>query len=195
MHTLGKTVSITLFIAVMTGCATPRAPLSAAELERLITREYPGKTAQQVLDAAVRLWRLSDGDDYRITTTAAGLTAERSWTTHSQMIRFAGTDTWTFDATESSGTTTARMTITSFKRGTTVTMLGSTPSIQTGPLVGGTVKGTALHDIFWARMDFLLGTRPDWMTCAEADARVSARDTWGDNDALCNGFNMKDSAP
>jgi hypothetical protein len=57
------------------------------------------------------------------------------------------------------------------------------------------VQGTAIYDVFWGRMDYLLGLRSDWMTCAMANSRVSDKLVWGDNSALCNSFNMKDQRP
>ncbi len=181
--------------AALAGCTTARPSMSDAELERVLTRDYPGRSAQDVLAAATRLWRLADGDDFRITPGDGSVAAERQWVFHSQMVRITGTDNWTLTATESGGVTKARMSLVTQKRTTTVSSFGMTPTTQTGALIGGPVKGTAIHDIFWARMDHLLGERVDWMTCAEADARVSSGLTWGDNDALCNGYNFTDAAP
>ncbi|AEC22239.1 hypothetical protein PT7_P003 (plasmid) [Pusillimonas sp. T7-7] len=61
--------------------------------------------------------------------------------------------------------------------------------------MAGNVPGTAIYDVFWARMDYLLGKNDKWMTCEEANSRVKAAITWGPNEALCNSFNMKDAAP
>jgi hypothetical protein len=44
-------------------------------------------------------------------------------------------------------------------------------------------------------MDYLLGRRQFWMDCLEANERVGTRVVWGDNSALCNGFNIKDDVP
>lgn len=169
--------------------------MSAEEREAVQTRHYPGRSRQQVLDAAVRLWRLSDGDDYRIEATGDGLVASRKWSSFAQMVTFAGTDTWTLHVVEHDGASTARMSVATVSRGTSASLMGMMPTAHTGPNVGRTVEGTAIHDVFWARMDHLLGLRTDWMRCEDADRRVAAGITRGNNDALCNGFNLKDAAP
>ncbi|MDP2868937.1 hypothetical protein [Methyloversatilis sp.] len=174
---------------------TPRPPMSEAELEQVLTRDYPGRSAQDVLAAATRLWRLADGDDFRIKPGNGSLVAERDWVFFSQMVRIVGDDTWTLTVSEANGVTTARLTLITYKRSTTVSSFGMTPTTQTSPRIGGPVKGSAIYDLFWARMDHLLGVRPDWMTCAEAEARVSAGTTWGNKDALCAGYSFTDAAP
>ena len=63
------------------------------------------------------------------------------------------------------------------------------------PMSGSPVMGTAIYDVFWSRMDYLLGLRQDWMTCQMADERVKSGATWGTNEALCNSFNVKDAVP
>jgi hypothetical protein len=192
---LGLALGLALGATLLAGCATPRPAMTEAELEQVVARRYPGIHAPDVLAAATRLWRLADGDDFRITPGDNTLVAERPWTFHSQMVRTVGDDTWTLTVSEADGATTARLSLVTYKRSTTVSSFGMTPTTQTTPRFGGTVKGTAIYDIFWARLDHLLGVRADWMSCAEANARVSAGDTWGNNDALCAGYSFKDAAP
>jgi hypothetical protein len=187
--------ALLLCAAFLTGCVTPRAPLSDAELEQVLTRAYSGRSAQEVMAAATRLWRLADGDDFRIKPGDNSLIAERDWVFYSQMVRIVGDDTWTLTVSEADGSTKARLSLLTYKRSTTVSSFGMTPTTQTTPRIGGPVKGTAIYDLFWARMDHLLGVRPDWMTCAEAEARVNAGITWGNKDALCAGYSFTDAAP
>ena len=86
--------ALLLCTACLTGCVTPRPPMSEAELEQVLTRDYPGRTAQDVLAAATRLWRLADGDDFRIKPGDNSLVAERDWVFYSQMVRIVGDDSW-----------------------------------------------------------------------------------------------------
>lgn len=195
MNRFRTLAGLLLCAALLAGCATPRPPMSEAELDQVLTREYPGRSAQDVLGAATRLWRLADGDDFRIKPGDGSLIAERDWVFYSQMVRIVGNDTWTLTVSEADGSTKARLSLITYKRSTTVSVFGMTPTTQTTPRIGGPVKGTSIYDLFWARMDHLLGVRPDWMTCAEAEARVSSGVTWGNKDALCAGYSLSDAAP
>ena len=78
-----------------------------------------------------------------------------------------------------------------------VPMMTTAPAwtATTMPMVGTPVDGTALYDVFWARMDYLLGKRAKWMDCKEADRRVKQGIVWGSNENLCNSFNIKDDRP
>lgn len=49
--------------------------------------------------------------------------------------------------------------------------------------------------MFFARLDYLLGKGGAWMTCKDADERVKSGATWGNNEALCNSFNITDAHP
>ncbi|MFH1815407.1 MAG: hypothetical protein ABIF28_14780 [Pseudomonadota bacterium] len=187
--------ALLLCTACLTGCVTPRPPMSEAELEQVLSRDYPGRSAQDVLAAATRLWRLADGDDFRIKPGDGSLVAERDWVFFSQMVRIVGDDSWTLTVSETGGGAKARLSLLTYKRSTTVSSFGMTPTTQTTPRIGGPVKGSAIYDLFWARMDHLLGVRPDWMSCAEAEARVSAGTTWGNKDALCAGYSFTDATP
>ncbi|RXZ42712.1 hypothetical protein EBB06_12530 [Crenobacter cavernae] len=62
-------------------------------------------------------------------------------------------------------------------------------------MAGNIVNGSAIYDVFWARMDWMLGRRGDWMDCKVADQRVKTGAAWGTNEALCNSFNITDKAP
>lgn len=64
---------------------------------------------------------------------------------------------------------------------------------STTPMAGTPVEGTAIYDVFWSRLDYLLGLRSDWMTCKMADEKVKEKIVWGANDAMCNSFNVKDN--
>ena len=51
---------------------------------------------------------------------------------------------------------------------------------------GVPLNSTAIYDLFWGRMDYLLGRRDRWMTCDEAKARRKAGTTYGLLEALCS---------
>ena len=195
MNRIRRTAAALLIAALLAGCATERPPLSEADWNSMVSRQYPGKSAKEVLDAAEQLWRLAGGKHFTIEHSETGLTATRHWKNYEPMVLVTGVDDWMLDVTEADGSTRAKVSIRTSQRFTTASLLGMTPATHTGPRVGGEVQGTSIYDLFWARMDYLLGVRNDWMSCGDSDNRVSSGATWGQNDALCNGLNLADESP
>jgi len=68
--------------------------------------------------------------------------------------------------------------------GTATTPVNSTP-----------IQGTALYDLFWARMDYMLHKSNTWPTCQDALAKAKAGSVHGSNAALCNSTNVDDYSP
>lgn len=72
----------------------------AAERERQIqvtTRIYEGKTSEEVLLAADRVFRLAD-DDYNVLHQGTSLQAQRNWLVYIVIATSKGTDTWVVQA-------------------------------------------------------------------------------------------------
>lgn len=187
---------LSIFI-FLTGCAsTPRPDLTREEFLTITSREYAGVSKDQVIGAAERLFRLADGDDFEIVHAHEGIHATRKWSAYLVIAAVIGTDYWNFLVSETASGVKARVQLNTQSQG--VTPMATTASDWTAttmPMDGVPITGTAIYDVFWARMDYLLGKRPDWMTCEIADTRVKTGATWGSNEALCNSFNMKDAAP
>jgi hypothetical protein len=57
------------------------------------------------------------------------------------------------------------------------------------------IKTTALYDVFWARLEYLLDKRDDWMDCEKANERVDKGITSGSNEALCHPYNLENDTP
>lgn len=183
-------------VFVIAGCATQHPPMTREEWLNTTTRYYEGKTKDEVLNAAEKLFTLSDGDDYTFQHTDDALYASRQWTMYF-VIGFAqGNDNWVVSAkeTDKGVKATVRAAIQSSSVAPMATT-GGDFSAATIPLSGTPVTGNSLYELFWARMDYLLGKRSDWMTCEEADARKKSGETWGWNDPLCNSINVKDQDP
>lgn len=185
-----------LIAVFVSACASP-PQMSRDEWLASTTRIYPDKTPDDVFRAAERLFRLADGDDFQISYTRDAMHAFRPWSVYVVLAAVTGTDIWTV-STET-GADSVRVFV---ELRTTTTPIGAVPTGNggaaplTGPATGGgMVQGTAIYDLFWTRMDYLLGHSDHWETCPEADAKVTAKAVWGSNEALCNSFNVKDAAP
>jgi hypothetical protein len=163
----------------LAGCMPPPQQLSpheaAIERERqlqMVTRTYAGKTQQEVLMAADRIFRLAD-EDYAISHYPTSLTAQRKWLIYMVLAAAMGTDTWSVSAepADSGVKVTALL-------NQTVGNIGAMPIATTGgqwsaapsttqPMQNITTR-PASYQLFFARLDYLLGERTDWLTCNQA---------------------------
>lgn len=191
-----RIVFIAILLAFMSGCAAPRPQMSRTEWLAMTQRDYVGVTKDQALEAAEKLLRLADGDDFQITHTEEGLSATRNWLAYLVIAAASGTDFWAIKATPiKEGVRVSMQVNTQSQAVSPMATTGNNWTATTMPMSGSPVTGTAIYDVFWARLDYLLGKTTQWMTCETADERVSKKITWGNNEALCNGFNMKDENP
>lgn len=183
--------------ALVAGCATNRPQLSRDEWLKTTTHVYQGVTKEQALEATEKLFRLADGDDFTFFHTEDGMTAVRKWSFYLVLAAGFGTDYWNIKAVPVDGGVKVTAAVSTQAQGIAPmpTTANNVYSAGTTPMAGSPVDGTAIYDVFWARLEYLLGKRTAWMTCKEADDRVSKGVTWGINEALCNSLNMKDTDP
>lgn len=180
----------------LVGCATPHPQLSREEWLSVTSRNYEGVTKEQVIGSAERLFRLADGDDFSIVHAEDGLYASRNWSAYVVIAAVTGTDYWQIKVTPDGNRIKASVQVnTQSQEVVPMATTNGAWTATTMPMAGSPVMGTAIYDVFWARMDYLLGKRSDWMNCRVADERVKQKVTWGTNEALCNSFNIKDETP
>ena len=156
------TFALFVSLALGAGCA-PQSPMTpeeiAAERARQLeigTRFYPGKTPEEVLLAAARLFSLAD-DEYTVSHAANAIQAKRSWWFYVLALN-SGTDDWTVSVAEQEGGTKV---ITS--------CVSETKQLRTGPKI---MTDEKLYALFYNRLDYLLGLSQVWRTCNEAKKGV-----------------------
>lgn len=183
-------------VLALSACATSPPTLSRPEYLAATNREYPNRTPEQVIAAAEEVLKLDDGDDVKIADNPTGFVATRNWVMYLVLTDVFGVDTWVAN-TQPMGNGTKVNVQVGTQTSALMPLAASNGSVyeMNGPTIANPVQGTAIYDVFWARLDYLLGLRPDWMSCDEANNRVSNKITWGDNAALCNSFNVKDQTP
>lgn len=182
---------------LLAGCMAHYPQMTREEWKQTTTRQYDGVKHDDVFNAAEKLFRLADGDDFIVAHQENSMNASRPWTVYLVLAASFGVDSWNVEA-RSDGEKTLASVFVSQSNGAAMPMpttQANTYSVGGGSGMGIPIRGTAIYDVFWARMDWLLGKRKDWMTCKEADERVKANIVWGENHALCNKFNIKDIAP
>lgn len=186
--------TIIMLVAVFTvGCATTPPPeMTRQEYLALVNRTYDGASAEEVLAATEKLFRLADPDDVKFQHFDNGLRVHRPWMIYVVLAATVGTDVWDVRVAPTQGGTRITVhlsTTTGSITGAPMTTSGGhtyTQAITTPPAGGIPVSSTAVYDLFWARLDYLLGRRDDWMTCEEVTARVKKGFVYGSTEALCS---------
>ncbi len=181
--------------AVLTGCASPQRLMTVDEAAVATHRVFKGVTTEQALAAAERVLWLADGDDFAIDRERDGLMATRNWTVYFVLGFVTGTDNWIFKARPVEGGTAVTFAVGSVAQPAPAKQTPRRADDPRPKVMGATHEGTAIYDLVWARMAYLLGQRGDWMSCAESEARVASGVVWGETVALCNSFNVKDLVP
>ena len=134
-----------LLVVALSGCAAPKQ-YTQEEWEKYSTRFYKDKTPDQIIKAATRLFLLSDPDDYGFNRFENSLEAVRK---QFNLLRVSY-DKWTLKTYPKEGGTKAMLGF--------IWMAGTYPS-------GTQDEGT--YELFWARLDYLLGLSENWITCDE----------------------------
>lgn len=194
MNKISLSTVIVLAIA-LSGCAAPPKQLTRDEWLNATTRTYSGVSKEQALAASEKLLRLADGDDFDIRHTESGINATRAWIAYAVIVGVNGTDYWDIRTDEIGDGVKVSVQVSTQTQSTGPMQMGSTwmPVNSTTP--GTPAYGVAIYDVFFSRLDYLLGKSGKWMTCKAADERVKSGATWGNNEALCNSFNITDSLP
>ena len=188
-----------MLLVFIGGCA--RMPeLTRDEWLAVTTRTYEGATQDEAFAAVEQVFRLADPEDYRIQHTPDGLIAHRQWLVYFVIGAAVGTDIWTVTAKQdttgvrvSAHVTTAANTLTAVAAPTTTG--GTTASPVTIPGNAIPVQSTAIYDLFWARVGYLMGQRDTWMSCKTADKRSDEGITFGHTEPLCQIMTTKRTAP
>lgn len=187
--------ALILILIALAGCAAPPKQITRNEWLNATTRTYSGVSKEQALAASEKLLRLADGDDFNIQHTESGINATRAWIAYAVIVGVNGTDYWDIRADQIGDGVKVSVQVSTQTQSTSPMQMGSTwmPVNSTTP--GTPAHGVAIYDVFFSRLDYLLGKGGKWMTCKEADERVKSGATWGNNEALCNSFNITDSHP
>lgn len=199
---------IVSFILILTGCA-PQKYLTREESLALrnkqiedTTRIYSGVSKEDVLIAVDSLFRLADGNDFKITHTENSVIGERHWSVYLVLAASFGQDRWIVATEENQKDKTVKVIVRVTSIGSPVIpMIGATnsgtmsSSVLALPGVESTIPGDALYYIFFHRLEYLLEKRDQWLDCKEADDVIKKANLTGSIECLCNSFNMNDSRP
>jgi len=187
-----------LVVMFLTGCATQQK-MSREEFLQATQRTYQDKSPEQIFSASEKLFVLADGDDFTFSHTPDSLLAIRPWSIYLVLAYTAGTDVWTVKASrnEKTGGTDAAVYVTTAHGGSVLpVVVANSGSTATSPGSGGIpTRGNAIYQLFWERLDYLLGLNSKWMSCDDVDKEIANGKLWGDTSPLCNSLNIKDNSP
>ena len=173
-----NTVVLAFLTIALCSCA-PKKPMTpeeiAAERTRqmnMITRVYLDKKPEEVLVAAARVFALAD-DDYNVSHFPNGISAQRNWLIYMVISAAMGTDTWQVNVMpEGEGT---KIIVQHSGQGSSVfagpvatSGGGTSTTAMTVPTMANMTTTPAIYQLFYARLEHLLGKRQDWPTCKDA---------------------------
>lgn len=147
----------------LAGCVSAPKVESHAEWLAEATRTYAGEAPERVIAAAEAVLRHADPGDFTFDYRLGGFRAERRFLVYAVLAAAEGEDRWTFTASRAGGGARASVHLTERAR---VHGTGGMRQSQ------ATLQQIGTFRLFYARIDHLLGRRPDWVTCREAPARL-----------------------
>jgi hypothetical protein len=166
-----------LAILVLSGCMRPERTTSHADWLKEATRTWHGETKARVIAAAEAVLKHSDPKDFTFEYSKSGFSARRRFFIYAVIATAEGEDRWTFAASDNSEGASASVRI--IQRGT-ATAGRATERFRDNQTMVGSFR------LFYARLDYMLGKRADWISCADAPIRLDlAREAPG-LQALCS---------
>lgn len=184
-------------LVLLSGCVAPMPQVSRADYLKMTSRDVPAPK-ERVLEAAEKVMRLSDGDDYTIHHHKAGFNAQRRWSFYVVIAAGFGTDFWAIRADEYGADKTKLEVEVGTSAQPIVPMMTTAPGVWTASTLPANATpntGPAIYELFFERLDYLLGRRAEWPTCEWAKERVKSKEVWGSIEPLCNPFNVNDETP
>jgi hypothetical protein len=151
-------------ILLLAGCAQAERTTSHADWLKEATKRWNGESKARVIAAAEAVVKHSDPSDIKVEYNRSGFTARRKFFIYAVIAAANGEDRWTFSVSENADGASAAVRI--IQKGTTIAGQSSQRFRDNQTTVGSL-------RLFYARLDYMLGKRPDWITCREAVAKLS----------------------
>lgn len=163
-------------LLLLAACARPERASTHADWLREATRTYPGETKARLIAAAETAVKHADPGDTQLEYSRQGFVARRRFFLYAVLASVEGDDRWTFHAAENAAGASASVRV--IRRGSVSAGRGAERFRENQIYLGGL-------RLFWARMDYLLGRRPDWIRCSEAAAKLALPHDAPGLDSLC----------
>lgn len=154
----------------LSGCAKPpHTIVDRGDYVAEATRSYRGEPRERLIKAAEIVLKVSDPQDFEFRHTLTGFEGLRRYVIYAVFASATGREKWLFQTDiPEPGVIQASLSIS--EAGTVHGSQSSTP-------YEGTMPSVPLYRMFWSRVDYVLGRRPDWVTCADAAKELEATNT------------------
>jgi len=127
------------------------------------TRTYPGESRERVLQAAERVLRQSDPADFEFDHSLYGFVASRRYMVYAVLAAANGKERWDLQTEE--GPEGLRAVLNVSESGVSHGGYSSIP-------FEARMASVPLYRLFWARVEYVLGKRKDWVSCESARAAL-----------------------
>lgn len=180
---------------LITGCAS--APtMDRNEFLTSTSRTYDGVTEEQFFAAAKRLFELSDPSDVKFAYPGPhAMIVQHNWSIFLILAFTKGQDVWRISTEPTANGLNARVYVSQTRGGGYGGLTGGGGAYGSAVSAPANAVATpAVYELFWLRMDYLLGKKTRWANCIQWQANVDLGKTYGDIGALC-GFPIWDGVP
>ena len=147
---------------ILAGCYHVERQPTVQDMLAATTREYPDVPPEQVYAASRTIFELADKDDVTLEMWPNGLVAQRQARVALTKYR----EIWEISALP-------------HENGTRVSLVAETEANG----VRQFARTPAPYEVFFARLDFLLGKTHRWMSCTEYHEEIQHHPTWGRNES------------
>lgn len=107
----------------------------------------------------------------------------------------AGTDYWTFNVNEKDGKLIANVNPSTTYGTVTGYSYGEGTGAVTTPTMGTPIDGNTIYDMFWNRLDYLLGLKTERLDCRDGLSKIKKNETWRGLDNICDSVTLNTHYP
>jgi hypothetical protein len=154
-------------VLCLSGCGTaPHRIVDRDDFLAEATRHYKGESRERVIRAAETVIKMSDPEDVEMRYTAQGFVALRKYFIYAVFASASGREKWEFTVEDAPSEEVASLSIS--EAGTSYGNYSAQP-------YENVMNNFPLYRLFWKRVDYILGRRPDWVTCDQETAALQAQ--------------------
>ena len=154
-----RILAIAIGALTLAGCG--HAPIQITDRQDYLaeaTRTYPGEQKERVIQAAETILKSSDPGKLDMRYTGKGFVGLRQYSYYAILAAGQGQEKWEFEVEERPGSQFASLSVSDAG----IVAVGSSVRHHENAL-----NAIPLYRLFFKRMDYMLGRRPDWVLCAD----------------------------